>query len=216
MREATGPGWCTVSRVVCREPLPHCSFDVELLGDCDSIVNQLCLMLGEGWEAPVHRARLSQHTGLPPQLLRQDHEEQEAGFSSTAGPGASSDHSPTQNSISDTKDEGGEDVESNSNSQSKDSEREKPTPDGSNNDVDSDSEADDEDWKVKSLAESIPEGKFLFLPPARYVFIFYNMVNCLIDSLMSYVAGTCFPVRRCSRIAAMTRPRTRWRVRRSD
>jgi len=155
-----------------REPLPHCSFDVELLGDCDSIVNQLCLMLGEGWEAPVHRARLSQHTGLPPQLQRQDHEEQEAAFPSTAGPGASSDHSPTHNSISDTKDEGGEDVESesNSNSQSKDSEREKPTPDGSNNDVDSDSEADDEDWKVKSLAESIPEGKFLFLPPARYVF----------------------------------------------
>jgi NAD+-dependent protein deacetylase sirtuin 1 len=25
-----------------REPLPHLSFDCELLGDCDVIVNQLC------------------------------------------------------------------------------------------------------------------------------------------------------------------------------
>merc|ERR1711970_449999 len=41
-----------------REPLPHCNFDVELLGDCDTIVNQICLMLGEGWERPVHAPRL--------------------------------------------------------------------------------------------------------------------------------------------------------------
>ena len=27
--------------------MPHCTFDVELLGDCDTIVNQICLMLGE-------------------------------------------------------------------------------------------------------------------------------------------------------------------------
>lgn len=25
-----------------REPLPHCHFDVELLGDCDVIINHLC------------------------------------------------------------------------------------------------------------------------------------------------------------------------------
>lgn len=27
-----------------REPLPHCHFDVELMGDCDTIINQLCYM----------------------------------------------------------------------------------------------------------------------------------------------------------------------------
>lgn len=27
-----------------REPLPHCHFDVELLGDCDVIINHLCHM----------------------------------------------------------------------------------------------------------------------------------------------------------------------------
>lgn len=27
-----------------REPLPHCHFDVELMGDCDVIINHLCQM----------------------------------------------------------------------------------------------------------------------------------------------------------------------------
>jgi len=29
-----------------RESLPHCRFDVELLGNCDSIIAQLCKMMG--------------------------------------------------------------------------------------------------------------------------------------------------------------------------
>ncbi|KAJ8946100.1 hypothetical protein NQ318_010397 [Aromia moschata] len=33
-----------------REPLPHCHFDVELLGDCDVIINHLCRLLGNMWE----------------------------------------------------------------------------------------------------------------------------------------------------------------------
>ncbi|GAB6018855.1 NAD-dependent histone deacetylase sir2 [Chamberlinius hualienensis] len=33
-----------------REPLSHCSFDIELLGDCDVIVNEICRRLGEGWK----------------------------------------------------------------------------------------------------------------------------------------------------------------------
>lgn len=32
-----------------REPLSHMTFDVELLGDGDIIVNDLCKRLGEGW-----------------------------------------------------------------------------------------------------------------------------------------------------------------------
>jgi NAD-dependent deacetylase sirtuin 1 len=27
---------------MCREPLNHLRFDVELLGDCDTIINQIC------------------------------------------------------------------------------------------------------------------------------------------------------------------------------
>ncbi|ESO84090.1 hypothetical protein LOTGIDRAFT_108079 [Lottia gigantea] len=33
-----------------RERLRHMDFDVELLGDCDVIVNELCKHLGEGWD----------------------------------------------------------------------------------------------------------------------------------------------------------------------
>lgn len=32
-----------------REPLDHMSFDIELLGDCDHIIQELCLRLGDGW-----------------------------------------------------------------------------------------------------------------------------------------------------------------------
>ena len=32
-----------------REPLKHMTFDVELLGNCDIIVNELCRRLGDGW-----------------------------------------------------------------------------------------------------------------------------------------------------------------------
>lgn len=33
-----------------REPLPHLCFDVELLGDCDVIINEICNRLGAGWD----------------------------------------------------------------------------------------------------------------------------------------------------------------------
>merc|ERR1712029_149921 len=49
-----------------REPLPHLTPDVELLGDCDGIVNQICSMLGEGWEDPVHSDPLVEISELTP------------------------------------------------------------------------------------------------------------------------------------------------------
>ena len=38
-----------------REPLKHLTFDVELLGDCDVIVQELCLRLGDGWTSICRR-----------------------------------------------------------------------------------------------------------------------------------------------------------------
>merc|ERR1719461_1793722 len=49
-----------------REPLPHLTPDVELLGDCDGIINQICSMLGEGWEDPIHRNILQESVDLVP------------------------------------------------------------------------------------------------------------------------------------------------------
>ncbi|XP_077073494.1 NAD-dependent protein deacetylase sirtuin-1 [Siphateles boraxobius] len=49
-----------------REPLPHLNFDVELLGDCDVIVNELCHRLGGDFEHLCYdSSRLSEITEKP-------------------------------------------------------------------------------------------------------------------------------------------------------
>ncbi|XP_022906438.1 NAD-dependent protein deacetylase sirtuin-1 [Onthophagus taurus] len=45
-----------------REPLPDCHFDVELLGDCDGIINHICQLLGNSWSDPVYRNQLLKET----------------------------------------------------------------------------------------------------------------------------------------------------------
>lgn len=55
-----------------RERLPHCTFDVELLGDSDVIVNQICHRLGEDWkpdvcEEPLKRTKMLNRPS--PQLI---------------------------------------------------------------------------------------------------------------------------------------------------
>ncbi|XP_056088621.1 NAD-dependent protein deacetylase sirtuin-1 [Rhinichthys klamathensis goyatoka] len=53
-----------------REPLPHLNFDVELLGDCDVIVNELCHRLGGDFEHLCYdSSRLSEITEKPAALL---------------------------------------------------------------------------------------------------------------------------------------------------
>ncbi|XP_072400041.1 NAD-dependent protein deacetylase sirtuin-1 [Diabrotica undecimpunctata] len=44
-----------------REPLPHCHFDVELLGDCDVIINHLCRLLGNHWEEGIYSSQTLHH-----------------------------------------------------------------------------------------------------------------------------------------------------------
>ncbi|KAK9728155.1 Sir2 family [Popillia japonica] len=45
-----------------REPLPHCHFDVELLGDCDVIINHICQLLGNTWSEAVYHQELLKET----------------------------------------------------------------------------------------------------------------------------------------------------------
>ncbi|KAA0718400.1 NAD-dependent protein deacetylase sirtuin-1 [Triplophysa tibetana] len=50
-----------------REPLPHLNFDVELLGDCDVIINELCHRLGGDFEQLCfNSSRLSEIREKPP------------------------------------------------------------------------------------------------------------------------------------------------------
>jgi len=79
-----------------REPLRHMVFDVELLGDCDIIVNQLCHMLGPEWTedicyreplkeisrlAPCAQIASSPPTALPKKLTSEDHARRDSGLS---------------------------------------------------------------------------------------------------------------------------------------
>lgn len=55
-----------------REQLPHLNFDVELLGDCDVIVNELCHRLGGDFEQLCYNTvRLCEITEKPPRLPEQ-------------------------------------------------------------------------------------------------------------------------------------------------
>lgn len=52
-----------------REPLDHLTFDIELLGDCDIIVNELCHRLGNTWTHVCNdQTRISEIRDLPPKL----------------------------------------------------------------------------------------------------------------------------------------------------
>ncbi|XP_041866404.1 NAD-dependent protein deacetylase sirtuin-1 [Melanotaenia boesemani] len=55
-----------------REPLPHLNFDVELLGDCDGIINELCHRMGGDFEQLCYNTRrLTEITEKPPRLPEQ-------------------------------------------------------------------------------------------------------------------------------------------------
>lgn len=49
-----------------REPLPHLNFDVELLGDCDVVVNELCRALDWRSLASPRPTEEERHTCIPP------------------------------------------------------------------------------------------------------------------------------------------------------
>ncbi|KAM3605944.1 uncharacterized protein V6R79_007832 [Siganus canaliculatus] len=68
-----------------REQLPHLNFDVELLGDCDVIVNELCHRLGGDFEQLCYNTvRLTEITEKPPRLPDQPPSEALAASSDAA------------------------------------------------------------------------------------------------------------------------------------
>ena len=59
-----------------REPLEHINFDIELLGNCDDIVHELCRRLGSPWDGicsafPGKYPALTEVNKLPPITLKQ-------------------------------------------------------------------------------------------------------------------------------------------------
>ena len=174
---------------MCREPLPHLSFDVELLGDCDKIINQICLMLGgEEWREPIRGENLTQHTGLPESLIseRQSKGVSEKEVHQDQGSNEESKMKEDKSAEDDTsareKDKSPEVLRESQSSEDQvgmsssstiepvENETCHQVNDKSNADSDSDGDDEGDDWKMKSLSDYIPSGQYLYLPPSRYVF----------------------------------------------
>ena len=215
-----------------RETLPHLTFDVELLGDCDRIVNQLCLMLeNDEWLTPVHQPRLTQHLGLPQQLQShtgtagEPQPQQLEPHTETAGepqyqqlqprsgntgepqpqqldshPEPTGEPQPQQQNgqvSKSTEDNtanvvfsmtGSDRHESNTSGGERDCGLKSVAEENGTHDVEKENGKDEfekekgsedvsasaneevEETKLKSLADFIPEGNFLYLPPSRYIF----------------------------------------------
>jgi len=154
-----------------REPLPHLTFDVELLGDCDAIVNQLCLMLGEGWSSPVHSGQLKQHDGIP------EAQQEKEGVPEAVQQGVpilNKENGGTQNAKNGIKSADEDNVLKNSSGEDSISVHEKGDEErnGKSDSIDDTKDNDDDNSEhvVTGLASRIPEGHFLYLRPARYVF----------------------------------------------
>ena len=142
-----------------REPLPHLTPDVELLGDCDGIINQICRLLGSGWEDALHKDELLSQTE---ELLPKEEEEEEVSPNSTPIK-ETSDENPDPETKPEAKPEGNvqDELPKDQSEESKDEKEEESaeTP-----------ETPDIPWKPKkrqSHALRLPEGKYFFQSPSR-------------------------------------------------
>jgi len=159
-----------------RERLSHLTFDVELLGDCDTIINQLCHMLEGDWSHPIHRPPLSQTLALP-ELNSSESKSDDALDNSKEDD--DDDDEPSK-----TESEKAEEPSNQSNSTGGAVTDSQTKTDGTAAEQDDLEESFDlgnptselgpddpsEDWRPKPVSESLPDGHFLFLPPSRYIF----------------------------------------------
>ncbi len=148
-----------------REPLPHLTPDVELLGNCDSVVNQLCGLLGEGWEEPLHQELLRQTEEL---TLPANASERET----TNGPSEKPDESAaTETTVSDAVDKAKAEVLKPDTSDD-DGEADPPRPDSADGEESSSSSVGHH-WQPRrniSWSARLTPGTFFFKPPNRQVF----------------------------------------------
>ncbi|CAN7993704.1 unnamed protein product [Ixodes hexagonus] len=134
-----------------REPLKHVTFDVELLGDCDVIIQELCHRLG--WEVtPDSQPALTELSSLP--SLKE---------SARGDPTRGDPEGPCSSSAATMCAGGCDPVVSLAPTEVPDSTCGEEAPSG---------EPDPQRlWKPReSVAARLPEGHFLFTPPSTYVF----------------------------------------------
>ena len=132
---------------------------MELLGDCDRIINQLCLMLeSDSWSEPIHQDKLLQHTGMPdiepPADKGKDEKKEGKDGSNKEQKDVIATEGTTENSVEKHE----EPVVQEPNQGDKNCE---------NQNEENNSDDEGEDFKIKSLSDYIPDGHFLFLSPSR-------------------------------------------------
>jgi len=162
-----------------RERLAHMTFDVELLGDCDVIINQLCHMLEGDWSPGIHKPILEQTQVIPPPTLNKedpsenstneakDASENKVDTAEEKPANDTNEKSPKETSAAECSKEDKDEKSGNDLSAAA-----TPDKDSTNGDNENDNSEDGEggDWKPKSLAESLPAHQFLHIPPHRYIF----------------------------------------------
>ncbi|XP_037269621.1 sirtuin 1 isoform X2 [Rhipicephalus microplus] len=162
-----------------RESLKHVTFDVELLGDCDVIIKELCNRLG--WDVALSDgpvAPLTEVTSLPPQVSNRPSSEMKAPAESS-GTTASDENGNTPTSSTSV-----EEIVPDSTSADM-----VPTVESQVDILDCSSEFP---WKPRtreSVASRLPEGHFLFTPPSTYIF---SGAEVYVDSEDSDSPGASF------------------------
>ncbi|RWS09680.1 NAD-dependent protein deacetylase sirtuin-1-like protein, partial [Dinothrombium tinctorium] len=142
-----------------REKLHHLNFDVELLGDCDVIVQELCNRLGEGWNDYCESKELLTQINEIPQRRTVDEEQvNNSEINNNDGLEAnevseSLDEAKTQSQVSSSVDTFAE----NSCLQ----------PDSTNDECE---DFESTYRRGSNVAERLSEGTFLFCAPNQYVF----------------------------------------------
>ncbi|XP_023233453.1 NAD-dependent protein deacetylase sirtuin-1-like [Centruroides sculpturatus] len=177
-----------------REPLKHLTFDVELLGDCDVIIKELCSRLGEEWLQVIGTQHaLQQIAELPSavnknctNVLSESEVNNNNNVAAADTTTAVEANSWNQNSDNPAEEESSCDCNNLSNIRIEDSldgivdsDQSNNNPDSTSNDRDSEPQSTRDIEKLRecwqstqkqSLSSRLPENTFLIVPPNRYVF----------------------------------------------
>lgn len=180
-----------------REPLKHLTFDVELLGDCDVIIKELCSRLGEDWlqvigtqhalqqivELPSPVNKYCTNNTFPETEVNNNNNNNMAVADTTTAVVASSWNQNSDNTIE--EESSSCDCNNLSNIRIEDSldgivdDHCNNNPDSTSNDRDSEPQSTRDVEKLRecwqsthkqSLSSRLPENTFLIVPPNRYVF----------------------------------------------
>lgn len=152
-----------------REPLDHMRFDIELLGDCDNVIHELCLRLGGDW-TQVCGTKTSLSTeiiGIPADTGNPN------GESCSQSTRLARDESENECAITQKNDFNNVDVTTDGADDDEDDWEDVEILDGSR-------DSSDQEWQAK-VSVQIPEKSFIFIKPNTYLFQGVELTKSQLD-----------------------------------